>query len=87
MSTAVAQVRLPKGVLDKIDTLVTEGDYTNRSDVIRVAVRKFLMHNELNKLIGTMKNTGDSEEEVRKIRKILSKQAIDLDEINSLGEK
>ena len=87
MSTAVAQVRLPKGVLDKIDTLVTEGDYTNRSDVIRVAVRKFLMHNELNKLIGTMKNTGDSVEEVRKIRKILSKQPIDLDEINSLGEK
>ena len=87
MPTAVAQVRLPKGVLDKIDTLVTEGDYTNRSDVIRVAVRKFLMHNELNKLIGTMKNTGDSVEEVRKIRKILSKQPIDLDEINSLGEK
>ena len=33
------QIRLSKGILDKIDGLVKEGIYANRSDFIREAVR------------------------------------------------
>lgn len=78
---AVAQVRLPKRILEQIDGFVETGVYASRSDVIRDAVRRLA----LNKQIGSIPNTGDSVEEVRKIRKILSKKPIDLDEINSYG--
>ena len=38
----------------------------------------------LDKMIGIIPNNGDSVKEVRKIRKKLSKQKFDLDEINKL---
>ena len=77
---AVTQVRLPEGLIKEVDALVERGLYANKSDVIRDAVRKLV----LEKQIGTIPNTGDSVKEVRKIRKILSREKIDLDEINKL---
>ncbi|MFC1690988.1 hypothetical protein ACFL0W_02295 [Nanoarchaeota archaeon] len=40
----------------------------------------------LEKQIGSIPNTGDSVKEIRKIRKILSKEKFDLTEINKLGK-
>lgn len=80
---AVAQVRLPRKVLEDVDSLVSNGRYSDRSDVIRHAVRILL----LNELVGIIPNTGDSVEEVREIRRKLSKEPIDLDKINALGKK
>ena len=78
---AVAQVRLPKGILEQIDRFVERGHYASRSDVIRDAVRRLA----LKKQIGSIPNTGDSVKEIREIRKKLSKEPFDINEINNYG--
>jgi len=84
MTTAVAQVRVPEGLLQEVDDLVGTGLYTNRSEVIRDALRKLVLERQ----IGSVPNTGDSVKEIREIRKKLSKdfRAKDVDEINALGQ-
>ncbi len=77
----VTQVRLPEGLVKEVDKLVQRGIYTNKSDVVRDALRKLILEQQ----VGSIKNTGDSVKEIREIRKKLSKQKIDLDEINNLG--
>ncbi len=79
MTMVVAQVRLPSGLVKQVDALVEQGLYANKSDAIRDAIRRFM----LEKQVGSVPNTGDSVKEVREIRKILSKQPFDLDEINN----
>jgi len=76
----MTQVRLTKGLIEKIDNLVQRGYYPNKSDAIRDAVRRLVWEKE----IGTLPNTGDSVQEVREIRKVLSKEKFDLKNINSL---
>ena len=78
----MTQVRLTKGLIDKIDGLVQKGYYPNKSDAIRDAVRRLI----LDKQIGSIPNTGDSVKEIRKIRTKISKEKFDLDEINKLAE-
>jgi Arc/MetJ-type ribon-helix-helix transcriptional regulator len=78
----VAQVRLPKKLIEQVDFLVEEGFYASRSDALRDAVRKM----DIKSMIGTIPNTGDSVKEVREIRKKLSKEKFNLEEINKLGE-
>ena len=73
------QIRLTRGLVEYIDSMVKKGIYANRSDVIREAVRHKFWHSQ----VGTMKNDGDSVKQIRKIREKLSKEPIDLDEINS----
>ena len=75
---SVTQVRLPKGLIKEVDKLVDKGLYTNKSDVIRDAVRKLILETQ----IGSIPNTGNSVKEVRKIRKRLSKEKFNLKEIN-----
>jgi Arc/MetJ-type ribon-helix-helix transcriptional regulator len=82
MTMSVTQVRLPEGLDKELDVLVKTGIYTNKSDVIRDALRRLI----LEKQIGSMPNTGDSVKEVREIRKKLSKEKFDLDEINKLAK-
>ena len=84
MTMTVAQVRLPEGLMQELDELVNKGFYTNKSDVIRDAIRKLILENQ----IGSVPNTGDSVKEIREIRKRLSKNFTlkDLEEINALGE-
>ncbi len=77
----VTQVRLPEGLVKEVDKLVHRGIYTNKSDVVRDALRRLILEQQ----VGSVKNTGDSVKEIREIRKRLSKQKIDLDEINNLG--
>lgn len=82
MTMTVTQVRLPEGLTEEVDKLVDKGLYSSKSDVIRDAIRKLI----LEKQVGSIPNTGDSVKEIREIRKKLSKQKVDLDEINNLGK-
>lgn len=84
MTMVVAQVRLPEGLMEEVDELVEKGLYTNKSEVIRDALRKLILERQ----IGSVRNTGDSVQEVREIRKKLSPgfSASDLEEINALGQ-
>ena len=76
------QVRLSHGIVEKVDDLVETGIYANRSDVIRDAVRRLI----LDKLVGIILNTGDSVKEVKEMRKKLSQEKFNLEEINQLAE-
>lgn len=80
MTMQMTQVRLTKGLIERIDNLVQRGYYSNKSDAIRDAVRRLVWEKE----IGTLPNTGDSVQEVREIRNKLSKEKFDLKAINSL---
>jgi len=80
------QIRLSRGLVKQIDFLVKKGIYANRSDAIREAVRKQYWENFWRSQVGTVKNDGDSVKQIRKIREKLSKEPIDLDEINSLSK-
>ncbi len=79
---AVTQVRLPQGIIEEVDRLVEKGFYTNKSDVVRDALRRLI----LEKQVGSISNTGDSVKEIRAIRKKLSKEAFNLGAINKLGK-
>ena len=74
------QIRMNKELLKRIDLLVKMGIYSNRSDVIRDAVRRFVWEKEIN----SVSKKGDSVKLIRSIRNKLSKQNINLDKINKL---
>ena len=77
------QIRMNKELLKRIDSLVKTGVYSNRSDVIRDCVRRFVWGKE----IGSIKsNNKNSVEEIRNIRNKLSKGPINLDKINNFGK-
>ncbi len=76
------QIRLPKGIITEIDKKVKTGFYANRSDFIRDHLRRKI---EIKDLIGIIPNTGDSVEEVRELRRKLSKEKFDLKKINKLA--
>jgi Arc/MetJ-type ribon-helix-helix transcriptional regulator len=74
------QIRMNQALLKRVDSLVKSGIYSNRADVIRDAVRRFVWEKE----IGSINHKGNSVEEIRKIRQKLSSENVDLDEINNL---
>jgi len=74
------QIRLSPGLVERIDDLVKEGMYPNRSDVIRDAVRRFVWEKE----VGSVPYKGNAVKLIRKARKLLSKEKIELNKINSL---
>ena len=76
------QVRLSHGLIKKIDQLVETGVYSSRSDVLRDAVRRLV----LDKLIGILQDKVNSVEEVRELRKKLSKEDFNLEKINKLAD-
>ena len=55
------QIRLSKGILDKIDELVEQGLYANRSDFIREAVRSRVLKLD-DKKVNSVKSEGDSKD-------------------------
>ena len=74
------QIRMNKQSIKELDRIVKSGFYANRADVIRDAVRRFIFESQ----IGTIRNNGNSVKEIRKIRDKLSKEKINLQEINNL---
>ena len=80
MVMSVTQVRLPIKLSKEVDSLVKNGLYETRSDVVRDAVRRLIFEKQMHSL----DIKGNSVKEIRKIRNELSKEPVDLDEINSL---
>jgi len=77
------QIRMNKGLLKRVDGLVKTGIYSNRSDVIRDAVRRFVWEKE----VGSVSNDGkNSVNKIREIRKKLSEEPIDIDKMNDFGK-
>ncbi len=76
------QIRMNKELLKRIDSLVKTGVYSNRSDVIRDSVRRFVWEKE----VGILQNKGKSIDKIREIRKKLSEEPIDIDKINNFGK-
>ena len=75
------QIRMSHGLVEMMDSLVEKGIYANRSDVIRDSVRRFVWADQ----VGIIKLKGGSSVSIiRKARRELSKQKINLDEINNL---
>lgn len=73
------QIRMNNALVKKIDALVKSGIYSNRADVIRDAVRRFVWEKE----IGSISYKGDSVKKVRALRNKLSKEKMSVDEINN----
>jgi len=82
MAMAVTQVRLPEGLVKEIDNLVKKGFYATKSDVVRDAVRRLA----LEKMVGIIPNKGDSVREVRKIRKNLSRELKNPEDVKELNK-
>ena len=76
------QVRLSHGIITRIDELVETGVYSSMSDVLRDAVRRLV----LDKLVGILQSKEDSVKEVKALRRKLSKEKVDLEEINKLAD-
>lgn len=75
------QIRMSHGLVEMMDSLVEKGVYANRSDVVRDSVRRFVWADQ----VGIIKLKGGSSVSIiRKARRELSKQKINLDEINNL---
>lgn len=74
------QLRINGELLKELDSFVKSGFYSNRADVIRDAVRRFVIDSQ----VGTIKSKKNSVEEVRQIRKNIKEKDIDLNEINNL---
>ena len=68
------QIRLGHGLVEFIDSQIKKGIYSSRSDFIRDTVRKQMALYNLDRMVGIIPNTGDSVEEVREIRRKLSKE-------------
>jgi len=77
----IVQARLPSTLVKEINALVKTGRYTNKSDVIRDAVRKLTIESH----IGSIPDTGDSVKEVRGIRAKLSKQVKSFDDVEEIN--
>ncbi len=80
METTIVQARLPKNLIKQVDGLVKKGNYLNRSDAIRQSLRGLIF----DEYLGIIADKTDSVKQIRKARKELSKQPIDLEEINEL---
>jgi putative addiction module CopG family antidote len=78
----ITQVRLPERLREGIDLLVQRGIYTSRSDVVRDALRRLIVEQQ----IGSISNTGDSVKEVKKIRNSLSKEVRSFKDIQKINK-
>ena len=74
------QIRINKELLRRIDSLVKSGIYSNRADVIRDAIRRFVWEKE----VGSINNKENSIEQIRKFRSNSLNEEVNLDKINNL---
>jgi Arc/MetJ-type ribon-helix-helix transcriptional regulator len=76
---SVTQVRLPNALIEEVEQLVKKGHYANKSDVIRDAVRKFILEKQVSSI------PGDDSLKDAKSRKDLSGEEFDIKKIHYLG--
>ena len=72
----VMQVRVPKKMVGDIQKFVKKEHYSSTSDLVRDALRKFLIDREMDSMIGIIPDTGDSVKEIRKIRESITEEDI-----------
>ena len=77
------QIRMHPKLIKLIDSMIRTGIYSNRSELIRDAVRRFVWEREVGSIPNNAKN---SVKEIREIREKLSKEKLDLDKINNFGK-
>ncbi len=71
----IVSIRLPEGLVENVDSLVKDGMYSSRSDVVKDAVRKLVAKSALHKLVGLVPGDGkDSTKKIRELRNKLSKE-------------
>ena len=75
------QIRMNEQLVKELDRVVKSGFYANRADAIRDAVRRFVWDRE----VGSIKNTGNSVKEIRKIRDKLSKEIKSYKDIEAIN--
>lgn len=67
------QIRLTKKLVEKIDEIVEEGFYPNRSEAVRDAVRRLILEQELGELGEELGEEGEGgrhlPEHIRELRK------------------
>jgi antitoxin ParD1/3/4 len=80
MTMQTMQIRINQGLTQRLDNLIKNGIYQNRSEAIRDAVRRLV----LKEMIGIIENKENSVKQIRATRKKLSNQKFNLDEINNL---
>ncbi len=78
----IVQARLPEGLILELENLVKIGHYSNKSEVLREALRDLI----LKKSVGILKSNSNSVKEIRKVRQKLSKEKFDLGKINRLAD-
>lgn len=66
----VTQVRIPNKLLEESQKLIDKGFYTNKSDVIRDALRKLILEYH----IGSIPKQADSVKQIKLARKQLSEK-------------
>lgn len=76
------QIRLSSGLIEKVDDLVNTGIYSNRSDVIRDAVRKLVLDN----IIGIISDKKNSDKEIKEIRQKLSSKLNSYKDIKKINK-
>ena len=79
--------KLQEDILKKIDNLLIPLNFNNRTEFIRDAIRDKLHKIELEQLVGIIPNKANTVQEIRELRKKLSKKVKsfeDLEEINKL---
>jgi hypothetical protein len=74
------QIRLSHKIIEQIDKLVIKDVYSSRGEVIRDALRHFILDQQL----GSIPYRGDGIKLTREVRRRLSKQPFNLEEINKL---
>lgn len=82
----LVQVRLPKKLVKEVDKMTGKKGFATKSDFIRDAIRRSVSAYQLESLRGIMPSTGDSVQEIRDLRKKLSKEKLNLKEINQLAD-
>jgi Arc/MetJ-type ribon-helix-helix transcriptional regulator len=82
MTMETMQIRMNKELVQRMDTLVKTGIYSNRSDAIRDAVRRLI----LNDLVGILSDNENSIQQIKNARKKLSKEKFNLKKINKLSD-
>jgi Arc/MetJ-type ribon-helix-helix transcriptional regulator len=71
------QIRIEKGLVSRMEDLVSSGIYSNKAEIVRDAVRRLITES----LVGIIPNEKNSVEQIKELRKSMPK--LSLEEINA----
>lgn len=80
------QIRLPKAQIEILDSMVSRGLYSSRSDAVRDAVRDTVQKQLWAAQVGTIKSKRDSVVEIRRLRQKLSAADLSLERMKASAD-